>query len=85
VALTNYIVLGGQENGWQECGQHEAHSASAAIRAYAARAQKAGTLDHYTDFVAVPARSWQPVTVKIETEEHVRVIPGQLTITDAES
>lgn len=52
--------------GWRSIKKVEARSADAAIRA---------VLNGYTGegmFVAVPARSWKPVTVKVETKTALR-------------
>lgn len=61
-ATTDYLILTKEAGFWTEGPTIAARSAKAAIRTYLAE-QKAteGT------FAAVPARSWQPVTVKTET------------------
>jgi hypothetical protein len=71
VADTTYIVLRRDDDGggiavdrWQTDSRVEAVSAEAAIR----KAEpKAGT------YVAVPARSWKPVTVRTETTTTIRL------------
>jgi len=47
---------------WGECAEVEATSARAAIRSYLGDDGKKG------EFVAVPSRSFKPVTVKVETQ-----------------
>ena len=47
-----------QRAGWEEAGRQNASSAKAAISKFAG--EKGGT------FVAIPARSWSPMTVDIE-------------------
>lgn len=64
--MTKYVVfkmqhVGDQET-WQEGVTVEARSAKAAI-------QSATLNEHISGvFVAVPARSWKPVTVTVETK-----------------
>ncbi len=61
--MTDYVILESSNgNQWQVLGSEKAVSAKAAIAALLKNAdQKDG------EFIAVPARSWQPVTVKKET------------------
>ena len=63
--MTEYVVLE-KEEGWLEYGRVNSRSAQSAIKA---------VMDHPENqrtgggtFVAVPARSWKPVTVKVETK-----------------
>lgn len=61
---TTYIVLGQDASGnWRHLKAVEAHSAEHAIRQVA----KEGT------YVAVPGRSWNPVSVKIETTTTLKI------------
>jgi len=61
--VTEYLLLEKtKDDAWTVAGKKEAASARAAIRA--ALAGENGTAG---TFVAIPARSWQPVTVKVET------------------
>lgn len=70
-SLTNYVILkkhdpvqGVDENGWGVVkAVQEARSAKAAVLSYfnTPDASKDGT------YVAVPVRSWDPITVKTET------------------
>jgi hypothetical protein len=73
---TEYVILeqrdeivGTAENTkgtfWREASRKTASSADAAIKAHAA--EKEGV------FVAIPARSWTPRTVKVETRKVVRL------------
>lgn len=61
--MTEYVVLVKNENGWSEAKRISARSAKAAVTAHvsATPAIEGGT------FVAVPARSFEPITVKTET------------------
>lgn len=64
--MTEYIILLQNEKGWEDIGRTSAASAKAAV----AQAMKSPTGAPPKDggtFVAVPARSWQPVTVQVET------------------
>lgn len=64
--MTAYLVLK-SENGidWTEGGAVDARSAKDAIR----RMLDGGGKELETrSFVAVPVRSWKPVTVKVETK-----------------
>lgn len=64
--MTTYIVLRYDHdcNAWEKAGQAEASSPSRAIR----------LLDPGAGiFVAVPARSWKELTVKVETVSKVTV------------
>lgn len=66
--MTDYIVLARNNDGcWIEGPAVEAQSAEAAIRAAldGSASSKA--------YVAVPARSWKPLTVKVETVQRVHV------------
>ena len=71
--MTEYIVFrrSTEDSKWQETAKYEARSADSAIRQHLegkpsvdgnATAREGGV------FVAVPARSWKPVTVKVETK-----------------
>jgi hypothetical protein len=66
VADTTYIVLQREADldAWHDIGTTEASSADAAIRRVV---DSAGT------YVAVPARSWKPVTVRTETQTVIRL------------
>lgn len=67
---TEYVVLGLIEHedgdGWFEHARVEERSAQAAVRSALDGIQEDGT------YVAVPARSWKPVTVKVETKTALR-------------
>lgn len=68
MADTTYIVLRneGEASGWQfitGASHQTAKSAADAIRQCAAQAVTSGGT-----YVAVPQRSWKPVTVKAETK-----------------
>lgn len=64
-SLTTYLVLGkdAARDIWVPVKTYDARSAREAIFA-AAKEQKTET----GTYVAVPARSWQPLTVKTETQ-----------------
>ena len=57
--MTKYVVLAEADGDWSVLEDVDADSARAAIRA----ATNAPGV-----FVAVPARSWHPVTVTVETQ-----------------
>jgi hypothetical protein len=83
VALTKYVVLAGNDAGWKVVDQRDAHSAKAARTGYYKEQQDRDGLGQY-EFVAVPARSWQPKKLEVEVKEQVHEIEGQLTFADAE-
>jgi hypothetical protein len=63
--MTSYVILVKQEDGaWKELGTHiPARSAKSAIRYLLD-----GGVEPNEAYAAVPARSWRPVTVKVETK-----------------
>lgn len=61
-----YVVLSKNESGWEVVTTMAGSSAGQAVRKVA-ESKGAGT------YVAVPARSWQPLTVRVETETRLRV------------
>ncbi len=65
--MTEYVVLSSDGEVWVRHSQEAARSSQAAIRAFL---DVEGNQSSYnsTQFVAVPARSWKPVTVKVETK-----------------
>lgn len=69
--MTEYVILSfapDQEGGaWVEARRIEARSGQSAIRAFVD-----GATPEVTRFVAVPARSFRPVTVKVETKTALR-------------
>jgi hypothetical protein len=70
--MTEYMILRSAEDGsynWAEMGVQAARSAPAALKAMA---EKVGADVPRDKFVAVPARSWKPVTVKVETKTALR-------------
>lgn len=52
---------------WVEIGGTEARSAESAIRLVVARSD-----DTEGEYVAVPARSWKPIKVSVETKTQLR-------------
>lgn len=67
-ALTEYLVLSkdADKDWWMVVGTLHARSAKSAITEHVKRVQAtAGT------FVATPSRSWQPVTLAIETQTKI--------------
>jgi len=65
--MTEYLVLSRNGGGpWSEKGRETARSAEAAIRQLIEKGE--GDAVTYEHFVAVPARSWKPVTVQMETK-----------------
>lgn len=62
--MTEYLILAKTEDGsWVEGRTVPARGAKAAIRTFLDGSKLESAL-----FVAVPARSWKPVTVKVETK-----------------
>ena len=69
VAKTSYIVLKGNEDGWSYFDiEIEATSAKSAIRI---AVQKEG--GSAGDYVAIPARSWKVLPVKVETQKLLKI------------
>lgn len=62
---TEYIILRTEGDRWYEVANFSARSALSAIRE-AVDADPNGASG--SSYVAVPARSWKPVTVKVETK-----------------
>lgn len=61
-----YVVLSVQaDETFKSLGEFEATDAKAAIRSAAKGATEGGT------YIAVPKRSWQPITVRVETRQVV--------------
>ena len=68
---TKYVVLeqhvNNSEQFWTASGIYEARSARAAVAMHVANtAVEGGT------FIAVPARSWEPIVVKTETQTRLK-------------
>lgn len=75
--MTSYKVLrhskdAETEGSWTEAGEAEAVSADAAIQAVAAKLSPSASFDG-DQYVAVPARSWNPATVQTETNPRVKL------------
>jgi hypothetical protein len=71
-ALSVYVVLRGdsaEPNVWHEVGKMNTRSAESAVRAHV-NGLKSKPHERY---VAVPARSWQPLKVAVETKTQVKV------------
>jgi hypothetical protein len=69
---TEYVILEqlrGSPDTWVSVGKYTARDAAAAIREHAE--DRAG-VDHVV-YVAIPARSWRPVTVTTETTTTLRL------------
>ena len=72
--MTEYIILRSEkvENGavvWEDLTKESARSALSAIKQ---AAERLGADVPHNHFAAIPARSWKPVTVKVETETKLR-------------
>ena len=69
--MTEYLVLSRNGGGpWSEKARVQARSAQSAIRSVIEKGEaEAVTHEH---FVAVPARSWKPVAVQVETKTALR-------------
>lgn len=75
--MTEYIVLEKIGEAWSPCGPVSAPSARSAIRAmvhsttpHEERVDGEGIRSG--EFVAVPVRSWDPVTVSVETKTSLK-------------
>jgi len=73
--MTTYIILeraveeGYTEGRWVQAGEVTARGARSAIRAYLDNGNSAGPSGQY---VAVPSRSFVPVTVNLETKKTLK-------------
>lgn len=70
--MTEYVVFTNTTGAWKEIGRLQARSARSAIRE---RIDGMAQTDAYLgegQYVAVPSRSWQPVTVHSETKTALR-------------
>jgi len=63
---TKYVVLKKIEERWEEGVTTEAASARAAIRSACLNEKEGG------EYVAVPLRSWHPLTAKVETQHRLK-------------
>ena len=70
--MTAYVVLGQYENEWTTAGIFEARSAQSAIRSCLENGDLPARIKMTDHYVAVPARSWQPVQVTTETKTQLR-------------
>jgi hypothetical protein len=70
--MTDYVVFGEYESEWTRIGTYPARNANSAIRLCLETGGLPTRVENTTSFVAVPARSWQPVTVKRETKTTLR-------------
>ena len=66
--MTEYVVLGEYELEWTKIGVYPARSAKSAVRLCLETGGLPTRVENTDSFVAVPARSWKPVTVKVETK-----------------
>lgn len=71
--MTEYLVLVKDESGgWVDIGHVSARSARSAIRERVDGASQSSAYRGEGEYVAVPSRSWQPVTVKTETKTQLK-------------
>jgi len=74
--MTEYVILGNTDDGgtrWQEVARLTARSTASAIREMVdGNANGLLPEDSGGVYVAVPARSFRPVTVKVETKTALR-------------
>jgi hypothetical protein len=75
--MTKYVVLRSPHSTnktWELAASDvEAHSASGAVRAYLTELFKQDGAAIAAAYVAVPAKSWQPVKAKVETQTRIRI------------
>jgi hypothetical protein len=72
--LTKYVVLQADDSGyWIELSRYAARTPEAAIKA--AYNSRDGEKEP-TRFVAIPARSFQPVTLQVETQTVIKLQPA---------
>jgi hypothetical protein len=72
---TEYVILAAADNDagyWHQLGTQRARSSDAALRAYF---NSPGS-STYKSVVAIPARSFQPVTLKVETQTVIKLQPA---------
>ena len=73
--MTEYMILRSTtsteagQSAWEDVTRVTASSAHTAIRQ---AAERVGADVPHNHFVAVPARSWKPVTVKVETKTQLK-------------
>jgi hypothetical protein len=67
--MTEYVVLTKHEDSWAQVGKDRVLAASA--RAAISETLKSRPASVEGEFVAVPARSWRPLKVKIETQQRL--------------
>lgn len=66
--MTAYVVLRRNEAGyWSKVGEGTARSARVAVQQAVDAELEQG------EYVAVPARSWRPVSVTVQTETKIRI------------
>lgn len=71
--MTEYAILRQADDGtWEAVGTASARSARSAIRDRVDGSQQSAAYLGEGTYVAVPARSWQPVTVKTETKTELK-------------
>jgi len=68
--MTEYLVFVRDDGMWLEVGSEVTRSARSAITAHLGR-DGDGPMNG-SEYVAVPARSWRPVTVKVETKTQLK-------------
>jgi hypothetical protein len=71
---TDYTILAEDHAAgyWHQLGTTRARSSDAAIRQHFAGTQNPG----YEKVVAIPARSFQPVTLQVETQTVIKLQPA---------
>lgn len=70
--MTEYVILHKTSEEWKHIGTTQARSAKSAIRERVDGAAQSSAFYGDGEYVAVPARSWQPVTVKTETKTQLK-------------
>lgn len=66
--MTQFVILKKTAGGWVEAGKAEAPSRQSAISKTLDSISKTLDGDSGGEFVAVPSRSWRPITAKFETK-----------------
>lgn len=66
--MTEYVILRKNETHWENIGTVSARSARSAIRERVDGSAQSSAYYGDGQYVAIPVRSWQPVSVKTETK-----------------
>ena len=74
-SASRYVVLHSEGTTWRKVKELEARSAEAAIQDVVEDGPTDASGDGAGTYVAVPARSWRPIRVRIKTKREIRLSP----------